>query len=61
MQNRRRTKYNDHMLKSGYEAMGQINLSLTEAACASETADFLSYEQSLTQHLTEMERGGIDD
>lgn len=61
MNKRSKKKYNDHMLKAGYEAMGQINLGFAESGLAVDAEDYLLYESSLAKQLLSMERDNIDD
>lgn len=54
-------RYSNEMLKSGYEAMGKINLGFAESGCQSAAEDLVSYEKNLVQHMIEMERDWIDN
>jgi hypothetical protein len=61
MKSKRRSsiKYNDAVLKSGYEEMAQINLGFAESGLRRDADDFMSYEKDLAQNI--MERDGFDD
>lgn len=43
----KKNRFDNRQLKSGYEAMGQINLSFAEACLESDARDFFTYENHL--------------
>jgi hypothetical protein len=57
---RRTFKYNDAVLKSGYEAMGKINLGFAESGLAGDAQDLTTYEQNL-ESIMQIESGDNDD
>lgn len=52
--------YSDAVLKSGYEAMAQINLGFAESGLQKEADEYLSYEKILTHDIL-MESDEFDD
>lgn len=52
-------KENDQLWKSGYEAMGTINLGFAESGMAGDTQSLQSYEYDLAHNLLEVD--DIDD
>jgi len=53
-------KFNDAVLKSGYEAMAKINLGFAESGMSGDSDDFMSYERILATN-TFVERDDFDD
>ena len=62
MKRKRRSvyKYNDAVLKSGYEEMAQINLGFAESGIKGSADDLLTYEKILAANVL-MERDEFDD
>lgn len=62
MKRKRRSnyRYNDAVLKNGYEEMAQINLGFAESDMTCATEDYISYEKVLAEN-TIMGRDGFDD
>lgn len=62
MKRKRRSiyKYNDAVLKSGYEEMAQINLGFAESGLKGSADDLSTYEKILAANVL-MERDELDD
>ena len=48
----KKNRYDSVALKSGYEAMGQINLNFAEACLESDANDFFTYENNLLKAVS---------
>ena len=54
-------QYSNQQLKTGYEAMGQINLGYAESGIAGDARDLVSYESQLVDTTIPWERDDSDD
>lgn len=58
---RLKNNYSNRQLKSGYEAMGQINLGFAETGIEGDAQDLISYESHLAVSEVPWERDDRDD
>lgn len=54
-------QYSTKQLKSGYEAMGQINLRFAESGLAGDARDLVSYESRLVEVKKPWDGDASDD
>lgn len=54
-------KYNDSVLKNGYEEMAKINLGFAESGLLGDAQDLVSYEKNLANNLLIQEGDNFDD